>query len=261
MREFQKDFITLYEHLRIPEKKKYKQGKVKYILQRLSSHNKQGVCLDIGCSDGEITLSLSDEFDWIIGSDIDIRALKMINKASHENISFFSGDAMSLPFEDHSFDAIVCSQTYEHVPSSDKLFEEIDRVIKEEGMIFFSGPNKLFPIEPHYLLPFLHWFSQKSADRYLRLTRMGDHYYERSETYWKLKKTFNGYEIIDVIKFVFEYFGQHSPKKISRIVNNIASKMPVFLLRLIAPFMVNINWILIKKVAGSNDTHRIKFAS
>ena len=110
MREYQKDFITLYGHLRIPEKKKYKRGKIKYILQRLSSHNKRGVCLDIGCSDGEITLSLSDEFDWIIGCDINIRALKMINKASHENISFFSGNAMSLPFEDHSIDAIVCSQ-------------------------------------------------------------------------------------------------------------------------------------------------------
>jgi ubiquinone/menaquinone biosynthesis C-methylase UbiE len=261
MREYQKDFITLYGHLRKPENKTCKQGKPNFILQKLSLHNKQGICLDVGCSDGVIALSLSEQFDQVIGADIDMKALGMIEKTSRENVRFLSGDAMALPFEDQSMDTIICSQTYEHVPSSEKLFREIDRLIKKRGIILFSGPNKTFPIEPHYFLPFLHWFNQKSADIYLQLTGMGDHYYERSETYWKLKRVFQSYEIIDVIKLVFEYYGQYSPKTITRIINRVASKLPIVLLRILAPFMVNINWILIKKATGSNDKHRIKFAS
>ena len=261
MRAYQKDFITLYGHLRRPENKTHKQGKFRYILQRLELHNRQGVCLDVGCSDGAIALSLCDQFDQVFGADIDIKALSMIDHTACENVGFLSGDAMALPFENQSVDAIVCSQTYEHVPSSEKLFEEIYRVIKSGGMVLFSGPNKTFPVEPHFFLPFLHWLGQKSADRYLRLAGKGDHYYERSETYWKLKKIFKGYEIIDVIRYVFEYYGEHSPKMIARTSNRIASKLPIFLLRFIAPFVLNVNWILIKKAAGSDDKQRIKFAA
>lgn len=261
MRAYQKDFITLYEHLRKPENKTHKQGKFQYILQRFSLRNIQGVCLDVGCSDGAITLSLCNQFDYVIGTDIDTKALERIEKTTCVNVRFISGDAMALPFENQSVDAIVCSQTYEHVPSSEKLIEEISRVIKDGGMILFSGPNKLFPIEPHYYLPFLHWFNKRTADRYLQLTGKGDHYYERSETYWKLKKMFMGYEIIDVIRYVFEYYGEHSPKLIPRITNRIASILPTSILRLMAPLMVNVNWILIKKATGYNDKQRVKFAA
>ena len=261
MRAYQKDFITLYGHLRRPENKIHKQRKFHYILQRLLMHNNQGVCLDVGCSDGAIALSLCDQFKQVIGADIDLMALRKIDDIACENVNFLSGDAMALPFGNQSMDAIVCSQTYEHVPSSEKLFDEISRVIKDEGIVLFSGPNKTFPVEPHFFLPFLHWFSQKTADRYLQLTGKGDHYYERSETYWKLKRIFKGYEIIDVIRYVFEYYGEHSPKKNTRAANRIASRLPVIILRLVAPFMVNINWILIKKAAGSNDKQRIKFAT
>lgn len=261
MRDYQEDFITLYGHLRRPENKIHKQGKFSYILKRYSSHDKQGICLDVGCSDGKIALSLSDDFKQIVGSDIDFKALKLIENTSYDNVSFLSGDAMALPFMNGSMDAIVCSQTYEHVPSSKQLFLEMDRVLKNGGLVLFSGPNKAFPIEPHYFLPFLHWLNHKVADRYLKLTGLGNHYYERSETYWKLRKIFKGYEIIDVIKYVFEYYGKHSPKAITRKLNVIASKLPITLLRIIAPFAVNINWILIKRTINSDGEQRIKFAT
>ncbi len=261
MREYQEDFITLYPHLRRPENKIHKQEKISYILQRFSSDSKQDICLDVGCSDGKIALSLSEHFKQVIGCDIDFGALKLIGKNPCDNVSFLSGDAMALPFKNEVVDTLVCSQIYEHVPSSQQLFLEMDRVLKDDGLVLFTGPNKTFPIEPHYLLPFLHWLNPKSADRYLQLTRTGNHYYERLETYWKLRKDFQGYEIIDVIKYVFEYYGQHSPKTINRRLNRVASKLPPFLLRIIAPFMININWILKKRTPASHDERRIKFAS
>lgn len=261
MREYQKDFITLYENFQDSENRLRKAEKFNYILNKLNVHDPNGICLDTGCSSGIITNSLAPLFRRILGVDIDMTAMQAIDKTENNNISYVLGDAMALPCPDQYFDAIVCSQTYEHVPSSDVLFSEIDRVIKPGGILIFSGPNKTFPIEPHYYLPFLHWFNEKTADAYLKLTGKGDHYYERSRTYWNLKNTFRDYEIIDVVKYVLEYYSQTSPKRFARVIYKITSILPIFLIRAVSPFLVNINWILIKRPAEANERRRIKFAS
>lgn len=260
MREYQNDFIDLYEHLHRPEFKDHKQGKFNFILNKLKLHDCDGTCLDLGCSNGIVGKSLTNHFRQLVGMDIDLKALEIAQADSSEKQLFISGDAMVLPFDDLSLDAIVCSQTYEHVPSSDILFSEIARVLREEGIVLFSGPNKIFPIEPHYFLPFLHWFNEKTADAYLKLTGKGDHYYERSRTYWDLKNAFEAYEIIDVVKYVFEYYSKTSPKPIVRAATSFASKLPVSILRFISPLMVNVNWILLKK-EKNHGRNRIKFAS
>ena len=261
MREYQENFINIYANFQDSSNRFRKAGKFNYILRKLGVHDPEGTCLDTGCSNGIITNSLSPLFKHVIGVDIDLTALHLLQESEVPNTSYAFGDAMALPFEKDSFEAVVCSQTYEHVPSSAQLFREIDRVLKEDGVLIFSGPNKTFPIEPHYYLPFLHWFNERTADAYLRMTRKGTHYYERSRTYWDLKRVFACYEIIDVIKYVLEYYAETSPKGISRWANKVASKLPIFVLRFVSPFMVNINWILIKKDKVANGRKKIKFAT
>ncbi len=261
MREYQENFINIYANFQDSSNRLRKAGKFYYILRKLCVHDPEGTCLDTGCSNGIITNSLSPLFKHVIGVDIDLTALHLLQESEAQNTSYAFGDAMALPFDDGSFEAVVCSQTYEHVPSSAQLFREIDRVLKDKGVLIFSGPNKTFPIEPHYYLPFLHWLNEKAADAYLKLTRKGIHYYERSRTYWDLEQVFKDYQIIDVIKFVLEYYAETSPKAISRWVNRFASKFPIFVLRMISPFMININWILIKKEKNTNDRRKIKFTT
>ena len=261
MRKYQENFINIYANFQDSSNRLRKASKFNYILRKLGFHNPEGTCLDTGCSNGIITESLSPLFNHVIGVDIDLTALHLIQESDGQNVSYAFGDAMALPFDDESFEAVVCSQTYEHVPSSAQLFREINRVLKIGGVLIFSGPNKTFPIEPHYYLPFLHWLNEKAADAYLKLTRKGNHYYERSRTYWNLERVFKDYEIIDVLKYVLEYYSQTSPKAIFRWANGFASKLPIFVLRLLSPFMVNINWILIKKEKCPNGRKKIKFAT
>ena len=260
MRENQKNFINLYNGFQDSDNRIRKAKKFNYILSKLNDYDFEGICLDIGCSSGFIANSISPLFKHIVGVDIDLAAMKMIRESQNKNTSYAYGDAMALPFSEKSFEVIICSQTYEHVPSSERLFIEIERIIKPGGVLIFSGPNKTFPIEPHYYLPFLHWFNEKTADSYLKLTGKGDHYYERSMTYWSLVRVFKKYEIIDVLKYVLEYYAQTSPKTFSREVCKIASKLPIFLLRMIAPF-VGINWILIKKENQTDGKQRVRFAT
>lgn len=261
MRGYQKDFITLYDAFQNSENRLRKGEKFSYVLQKLGFNRIEGNCLDIGSSNGIITNNLSPFFRNVLGIDIDMTAMKLIDKSQNENAGYAVADAMMVPFNQNSFEAVVCSQTYEHVPSSDRLFSEINRILKPGGLLIFSGPNKTYPIEMHYNLPFLHWFNEKTADSYLQLTKKGTHYYERSRTYWDLEKAFINYEIIDVLKYVLEYYSQTSPKAIARWANRFASKLPIFVLRLISPFMVNINWILIKKETETHGRKKIIFAS
>jgi len=258
MREYQKDFITLYSDFRDEDNRLQKAGKIAYAIQKLELVKPDDICLDLGCSNGIITHMMAEVYPKVVGVDIDMTAMKMVNQNEDPRIKYVYGDAMQLPFADQSFGALICSQTYEHVPSDLQMFAEISRVIKLEGVVYFSGPNKLYPIEPHYYLPFLHWLPEKWANRYLKITGKGDKFYERSRTYWALKKIFKDYQIYDVINYVFEYYAITNPKRFNRELFKILSKFPHSLLQIISPFIINFNWILIKKEVPDHGKQKIK---
>ena len=69
-------------------------------------------------------------------------------------------DGKIIPFNNKSFDLIICNSVIEHVPIIDrKLFcSEIKRVGKN---YFLQTPSFYFPFEPHFVMPFLHWLPKK----------------------------------------------------------------------------------------------------
>ena len=69
-----------------------------------------------------------------------------------------AGDARHLPFSDKSFDYVFSNATLEHIPREDwtKVATEMKRVARKGGVVI--TPNRNFPIEPHYLVPFAQFF-------------------------------------------------------------------------------------------------------
>jgi Methyltransferase domain len=66
-------------------------------------------------------------------------------------------DGRDLPFTDGEFDVAFSNAVVEHVGSRDdqeRFARELCRVSKR---VFVTTPNRLFPVDPHTLLPFLHW--------------------------------------------------------------------------------------------------------
>ena len=156
-------------------------------------------CLDIGCSSGVITNLLADQFKKVIGIDVDQEALIIARqKYNKKNLKFIEMDGEELNFKNDSFDVVICSQIYNFVNDSNKLMEEIHRVIKLGGVCYFSSRNKYSLIEPQYNLPFLSWLPLKIARFYLKQFSGSDKYFGyKYLSYWGLKKLVSNFRIHD----------------------------------------------------------------
>jgi ubiquinone/menaquinone biosynthesis C-methylase UbiE len=145
-----------------------------------------------------ITAHLADAFGSVVGLDTDPEALAMaVTRFNRENVLYIKGDATRLPFDSKRFDVVVCNHIYEHVPSAEELMQEIERVLKRDGVCYFSAGNRYWLLEPHYRLPFLGWLPRNIADRYLQITGKGEHYYERLLPLWHLRTLVKDFEIHD----------------------------------------------------------------
>ena len=154
--------------------------------------------LNIGSSSGLMDGVFASALQEVVGVDIDEQAITFARKTCrHPNLRFEVADGMALPFADKSFDVVVCSQVYEHVPDPRRLMSEIRRVLRPGGFCYFAATNRYIVVEPHYRLWFLSWLSPVWADRYLRLMRRGEHYYERMQPHAGLRRLVQDFNVTD----------------------------------------------------------------
>lgn len=154
--------------------------------------------LNVGGSAGIIDNYLADYFRSVVGVDIDEPAIEYARgKFQKSNLKFHVGDALDLQYSDNSFDVVICSQIYEHVPSPRKMLDEIFRVLVPEGVCYLAASNRLMWNEPHYNLPLLSVVPRPLAHLYVRLARKASHYHELHYTYWGLKKLVDDFIVYD----------------------------------------------------------------
>lgn len=202
--------------------------------------------LNVGCSTGIIDEYLSRFFKNVVCIDIDDNAINFANNNfKKDNLSFEICDAMNLKFESSTFDVVVCSQVYEHVSDANILMEEIFRVLKPEGLVYFSAGNKLMYIEPHYNLPLLSVLPLSVANLYLKATGKGEFYYEQHLTYWGLKKLVSSFEIFDytikILKNPDKYRATYMIRKGS-LKHNLSKLLAKYMIWLIPGYV----WLLQK---------------
>jgi len=92
------------------------------------------------------------------------------------------GDARDLPFPDDSFDYVVSNAVIEHVGGPDgaaRMIAESQRVARVAFL--HTTPNRWFPIEPHLMMPVLHWLPERARQR--AFSAVGFDGYIR-ENYW-----------------------------------------------------------------------------
>lgn len=119
---------------------------------------------------------------WALFDIEELRALGvhivMVNPQSIEvtdrMFTSIQGDARNLPdFADNSFDLVHSNSVIEHVGGwMDK--EAFSREVRRLAPAYFvQTPYQWFPIEPHWLAPFIHWFPEHIRAKWLMLTNRG----------------------------------------------------------------------------------------
>ncbi len=121
----------------------------------------RGMTLDLGSGVGygAAIIATAKSVTFLIAFDISSRVLAFGKDSYGEAISFVTGDAGTLPFSKDSLDSIVCLEVIEHVPDAERVLREIARVLRPEGLLIISTPNKwttspLYrrPINPYHAL-------------------------------------------------------------------------------------------------------------
>jgi len=96
--------------------------------------------LDVGCGTGYGTACLAENARSIVGIDISKPALRWAKK-HYPGVRFIAMDAQHLDFPDASFDVIVSSENFEHLPDQSSHLRELARVLRPDGFCFVASPN------------------------------------------------------------------------------------------------------------------------
>jgi SAM-dependent methyltransferase len=129
--------------------------------------------LDIGCGTGYGIPELSTKAYDTVGIDIQREAVRdcHLEYSAKSSFSVASGD--NLPFKNDSFDLVVSFQVIEHIHPDAVLnyLKEIKRVMKHDGILIVSTPNKrlrLLPLQKPWNPEHKKEYNAKELDRLLK---------------------------------------------------------------------------------------------
>jgi hypothetical protein len=88
-------------------------------------------------------------------------------------VAFVVADGRALPFGPDAFDIGFSNAVVEHVGTRDQQRRFVHELVRTCRVVFISTPNARFPIDPHTLLPFIHWLPRRVRHPWLRLLGQG----------------------------------------------------------------------------------------
>lgn len=178
----------------------------RFLAEKLQKLSKPVSILDIG---GTVRYWESRGFQN--NENYTITLLNLVGGDSpYSNIRIVTGDAVNLSaFADQSFDLAFSNSVIEHLTTWDRQVEMAREVIRVGRYFFVQTPNKYFPIEPHFLVPFFQFLPyslQLSILTKTKLSRAKKWPILRAETYLKeirllsrheMKRLFPGSKVYD----------------------------------------------------------------
>ncbi len=99
--------------------------------------------IDIASGEGYGANLMCSVAKSVIGVDISEEAVRFANtKYKTPNVSYKQGSATQIPLPDSSIDVVVSFETIEHHDQHDEMMQEIKRILKPDGFLIMSTPQK-----------------------------------------------------------------------------------------------------------------------
>lgn len=112
-------------------------------------------------------------FDWklsegLLGYRPRVTILNIERPVATEGLPWIVANGMELPFSDQSFDIVYTNSVIEHLYNAQNQRKFACEVARVGKRYFVQTPNRGFPVEPHYLTPFIHYFPPRIQLKLLR---------------------------------------------------------------------------------------------
>ena len=78
-----------------------------------------------------------------------------------ERFHYRMGDGRDLPFADQSFQIFYSNSVIEHLGTLEDQRRFAREALRVGRAVFVQTPNRWFPIEPHFIVPFLHFLPKR----------------------------------------------------------------------------------------------------
>ncbi|MEQ1887134.1 MAG: class I SAM-dependent methyltransferase [Bryobacteraceae bacterium] len=98
------------------------------ILRQLGSHHR---VLDLGCASG--SFPDHDSAATVVRADLE--------RPSGKGLRFVRCDARSLPFAEHSFDAVILNHSLEHFENPASVLAEVRRILRSPAFLYVAVPD------------------------------------------------------------------------------------------------------------------------
>ena len=114
--------------------------------------------LDCGCGTGPMISLLyeKDSNKHYTGIDITPKMIEVAKAKGLKGVRWIVGDCENLPFDDNSFDVIICSNSFHHYPNPQRFFDSAKRVLKPGGRLVlqdYTAPKVILWLMNHTEMP------------------------------------------------------------------------------------------------------------
>jgi 2-polyprenyl-3-methyl-5-hydroxy-6-metoxy-1,4-benzoquinol methylase len=134
-------FNTNYRHV----DRFYYESRFLRMLNNITRTLSSGQILDLGCAQGNFSVSLAGKGYQMVGLDLRrffIQYAKLrVEEEESENLTFVVSSAEYLPIDSESFDGVILGELLEHTSKPKRMICEAKRVLKPGGYLFISTPN------------------------------------------------------------------------------------------------------------------------
>ena len=97
-----------------------------------------------------------DRSKHYVGLDLTPKMIEVAVAKNLQGVDWVVGDCENLPFEDETFDVIICTNSFHHYPNPQKFFDSVNRVLRKGGRLVlqdYTAPKPILWLMNHTEMP------------------------------------------------------------------------------------------------------------
>lgn len=188
--------------------------------------------LDIGSGEGGFLLDFTKHGGDIVGLEKNDEYIKHTNNLATQvdmRVSIKRGVAEKLPFNDNEFLFINMSEVIEHVECPNRVINEVYRVLRKDGIVYMSAPNRFSIRDSHFHLYFVNWIPRCLSDYFIRVFDKHKDYLDNNAGRQSLKEM-HYYTFSNIMKICKKNDFDVIDIRENKIKKNIKNKLLVWFL-------------------------------